>query len=145
MYLGTCHELLPDAFNCSCMPGWEKPRCVTMTYYCANVTCLNRGVCRPSLLNYTCECLGESYSGRHCEITSRKTVIFKTVSKSCGAVAITALGIVGMFVIVMDVLKYGFGVDPVGERVQRTMTKKSQQKPMVATRYLYVNASLRKA
>ena len=111
-----------------------------MINYCANITCLNQGVCRPSLLNYKCECLGESYSGRHCEITARKTAIFKTVSRSCAAVAIVAIGMVGLFVVAMDVLKYGFRIDPVGEESKHAVIKVQPKKPAVAIRFVYVNA-----
>ena len=137
--VGTCHELSTSAFVCFCTPGWENTHCDLMINYCAHVTCLNRGVCRPLLLNYMCECLGESYSGRHCEITSRKTAIFKTVSKSCAAVAIVALGIVGMFVLSMDVLKYGFRIDPVRAELEQVSIKVKPKKPVVAIRYVYVN------
>ena len=112
-----------------------------MINYCANVTCLNQGVCRPSLLNYTCECLGESYSGRHCEILARKTAIFKTVSRSCAAVAIVAIGLVGLFVVAMDVLKYGFRIDPVGEESKHATPGEQPKKAVVAIRFVYVNAS----
>ena len=111
-----------------------------MINYCANITCLNQGVCRPSLLKYTCECLGESYSGRHCEITARKTAIFKTVSRSCAVVAIVAIASVGLFVLAMDVLKYGFRIDPVGEQTKHAAIQVQPKKPPVAIRFVYVNA-----
>ena len=111
-----------------------------MINYCASVTCLNQGVCRPSLLNYTCECLGDSYSGRHCEITASKTAIFKAVSRSCAAVAIVAIAIVALFVITMDVLKYGFRIDPVREEAKHAEIKVTPKAPGVAIRFVYVNA-----
>ena len=117
-----------------------------MINYCTNATCLNRGVCRPLLLNYTCECLGDSYSGRHCEIVARKTVVSQTVSKSFALVAIIALGTVAMFVFALDVLNYGFGIDPAGEELQRVSMRtrqKRSKKSIVAIQFLYVNASSR--
>ena len=114
-----------------------------MINYCTDTTCLNRGVCRPVLLNYTCECLGDSYLGRHCEIIARKTIVSQTVSRSFAFVAIVALGTVGMFVLALDVLNYGFGIDPAGEELQRASTRTRQRrrtKSIVAIRFLYVNA-----
>ena len=65
--------------------------CETKINYCEGVRCLNNGVCRPLSLDFTCECLGESYSGRYCEITATKTTVLKIVAKSFGYIAILAL------------------------------------------------------
>jgi hypothetical protein len=92
-------------------------------------------------MNYTCECLGDSYSGRHCEITATKIKIYKIVSKSFAYVAIIALIIFAMFIIIMDILKYCFGIDPVHEERQRIRRQKQarKRKPVIQ-RYVYVNA-----
>ncbi len=87
--------------------------------FCFNATCQNNGVCRPLLLNYRCECLGDSYSDRHCEITATKIIIYKIVSKSFAYVAIIAIVSVAMFIVIMDILKYCFGIDPVDEERER--------------------------
>jgi hypothetical protein len=71
----------------------------------------------------------------------------QVVSKSFAYIAITAISIVGMFIIVMDVLKYGFGVDPVlpvrdeFRRYRRYRRKKKLIKPKhhVVVRFVYVN------
>ena len=48
---------------------------------------------------------------------------------------------VGLFVLAMDVLKYGFRIDPVGEESKHAITIKIQpKKPVVAIRFVYVNA-----
>jgi hypothetical protein len=92
-------------------------------------------------MNYTCECLGESYSGRHCEITTVKLKIYKIVSKSFAYIGIIALISVAMFIIIMDILKYCFGIDPVHEERKRIRRKKrdKHRKPVIQ-RFVYVNA-----
>jgi hypothetical protein len=93
------------------------------------------------LLNYSCECLGDSYSGRHCEITATRIIIYKTVSKSFAYVAIIALVSVAMFVIIMDILKYCFGIDPVHEEREKIRrAKRAKKRKPVIQRFVYVNA-----
>jgi hypothetical protein len=60
-------------------------------------------------------CLSATYSGRHCEHVSRSIIIRQYVSKAFSYVAILALVFVFGFVIIMDILKYVFGIDPVRE------------------------------
>ena len=109
--------------------------------YCKNVTCENQGVCRSLLGDYRCECLGDSYSGRHCQFVSIRTVVFQIVSKSLGYIAILSLTIVVVFVVTMDLLKYGFGIDPV--RVEREQLRREKQPRKrhvpVIQRFIYVN------
>jgi hypothetical protein len=92
-------------------------------------------------MNYTCECLGDSYSGRHCEITNSGTVIRQMVSKSFSFIAIFALVIVAAFIVIMDILKYCFGIDPVHEERERIRRKKQvvKCKPAIQ-RFVYVHA-----
>lgn len=94
-----------------------------------NVVCENTGVGRPLLLNYKCECLGDSYSGRHCENTAQKIITRKMVSKSFSYVAIIALTSVATFIIIMDILKYCFGIDPVETERERMRRKRQVKKP----------------
>ena len=111
-----------------------------MINFCYNVTCQNRGVCRPSLLNYTCECLGDSYFGQHCQFTATKIVILQMVSKSFAYVAIIAMVVVAMFIVIMDILKYCFGIDPVEEERERMRREKREKKRKpVVERFVYVN------
>jgi uncharacterized membrane protein len=106
---------------------------------------MNNGVCRPLFKNYTCECLGDSYSGLHCEIISSKTQIYVIISKSFAYIAIIAMISVAMFVIIMDVLKYYFGIDPVQEERERIRRKKKNKqkkrtKPPAILRFSCFNA-----
>ena len=111
--------------------------------YCQNVTCENNGVCRSLLGDYLCECLGDSYSGRNCEITSRHTAVYRAVSKSLGYIAILSLSIVVMFIVSLDVLKYGFGIDTVAAERQRMQRRKRpparRRQPPVIQRFIYVD------
>ena len=126
------------------MPGWRGARCETSIDACANVTCQNNGVCRSSLLNYTCQCLGVSYSGRHCEIKATATVVKQAVSRSFAFVGIVALVSVLTFIVTMDVLRYGFGVDPIDRSAEQASRRRrgwnGKGKPRNIIRYFYVNA-----
>lgn len=95
-----------------------------MINYCDTIKCENNAVCRPIFRNYTCECLGDSYSGRHCEIVATKIIVRQMVSKSFGYIAILALVLAAFFFVIMDILKYCFGIDPVGEEQERIRRKK---------------------
>ena len=108
--------------------------CETKINYCENVTCLNNGVCRPILLNYTCECLGTSFSGRYCEIVAKTMIIRQMTSKSFGYISIIFIGVIVMFFIIMDVLKYGFGIDPAKRRIRKDSTKKTSKKSKTSSR-----------
>ncbi|CAF4095370.1 unnamed protein product [Rotaria magnacalcarata] len=119
---GACNETSNSTFVCACLSGWQGVHCESMVNFCDNNSCLNNGVCRPLLENYKCECLGDSYSGPLCQISSAKIIIFKAVSKSFAYISILAIVAVAMFVIMMDMLKYCFGIDPTSgelERIQR--------------------------
>ena len=141
---GTCNITANSTFECLCRVGWTGEYCEKIINHCEKNLCLNNGVCRPSFLNYTCECLGNSYSGRHCEIISQSTYVRQMVSKSFAYIAIIALALLAMFVVLMDVLKYGFGIDPVKhewERLRLLRLKKllkRRRKPIVI-RFKYVN------
>jgi hypothetical protein len=142
-FVGTCNETSDTTFHCACEAGWEGIHCETIINYCQNVLCQNNGVCRSLFRNFTCECLGESYSGRFCEITASKTVVHQKVSRSLGYIAILAITSLAMFVISMDTLKYCFGIDPVREDLERIRQKKqamkTKRKPIIQ-RFIYVNA-----
>ncbi|CAF1262667.1 unnamed protein product [Rotaria sp. Silwood1] len=125
---GLCNETSNSTFNCICDAGWQGAHCESMINFCDNVTCFNRGVCRPLLLSYKCECLGNSYSGVHCQITSKKIIIYKIVTKSFAYIAIIAISLVAMFVITMDILKYCFGIDLTREELERYRREKRIKK-----------------
>ncbi|CAF4904762.1 unnamed protein product [Rotaria sp. Silwood1] len=130
---GTCNETSNTTFYCICNDGWQGTNCELMINFCDNITCEHNGVCRPLLLNYTCECLGNSYYGRHCEGVSTKIVIYKAVSTSFAYLGIVAMISVAMFVVIMDILKYCFGIDPTREELERIRRKKQEKKQKLHT------------
>jgi hypothetical protein len=102
-------------FRCNCTIERTGAHCDVLIDYCENVTCLNKGICRLLPLDYECKCLSNVFSGRHCENIARSTIVRQYVAKTFGYIAIIALSSVAGFVIIMDILKYVFGIDPVRE------------------------------
>ena len=141
-FVGVCDEPSSSTFHCSCFSGWHGKRCELRVNYCANVTCLNGGVCRSSMLGYTCACPSDSYFGPFCEVTSKNVQIRKIVAKSIGFVGIGALIVTSAFVVVMDVLKYGFGIVPAhkDQKRRRRRNMRRQMHPPIYFRFVYVNA-----
>ena len=141
--IGTCNETSNTTFACSCLNGWTGIHCETKINYCEGVKCENNAVCRPLFLNYTCECLGTSYSGRHCEIVATSRVIHQIVTKSFGYIAIICLVVVVSFFVIMDILKYCFGIDPTKDelaKIRRANAIKRMKRRPVIQRFTYVNA-----
>ena len=112
-----------------------------MINYCQNITCLNNGICQPLLLNYSCLCLGDSYSGRHCEITSTKTEVYQKISKSFAYIAIIAILCFAMLIVIMDVLKYFFHIEPTYKQLKKDKQKKKKKKVKspVISRLIFVH------
>jgi hypothetical protein len=110
-----------------------------MINFCVHITCQNKGVCRPLLGNYPCECLDDSYYGQHCEHTAKRIIIYKIISKSVSYIAIIVMASVAMFIVIMDILKYCFGIDPVHEERERLRRKKKRKH--VVQRFTYVNTA----
>ncbi|CAF2124957.1 unnamed protein product [Rotaria magnacalcarata] len=138
---GECKETPDLSFFCWCHDGWTGIHCQSRIDNCSLDTCENDGVCRPILLNYTCECLGDSYSGRHCEIPSMKTTILKTVSKSFAYIAIIAMISVAMFIVIMDILKYCFGMDPTRGDLERIQQKRRKSRVVLQLVYVHSTAT----
>ena len=101
------------------------------------------GTCVPLITStFICQCLGQSYSGQHCEI-----VTSQTMSKSFAFIALLAVSSVILFFIIMDILKYWFGVDPVDRELNRRRwekmilkRKKAKRKKLVlAIHFIYLD------
>ncbi|CAF1240953.1 unnamed protein product [Adineta steineri] len=139
---GKCNETSDTTFDCLCDNGWEGMHCESMTNYCSNITCENSAICRPLLLNYKCECLSKNYYGRHCEFSTTKIIIYKIISKSFAYIAIVAMTIVAMFVVIMDILTYCFGIDLTREERERFRREKRGRRwnRLVNRNLIYVNA-----
>lgn len=139
-FVGSCVDFENKTFVCHCENGWYGIHCEQMVNYCDNATCYNRGVCRPLFRAYKCECLGDSFYGEHCQFVAMKIQIYRIVSQSLGYVAILVLVSTVMFIVIMDVLKYCFGIDPVEEERERMRREKQakKRKPVIQ-RFVYVN------
>jgi hypothetical protein len=68
-------------------------------------------------------------------------LILKIVSKSFAYIAIIAISTVAIFIIIMDILKYCFGIDPTEEdrKYIRRQKRKKRRKLPVIQRFIYVN------
>ncbi|UJR16692.1 hypothetical protein I4U23_003592 [Adineta vaga] len=140
---GMCNDSRDAPLSCICSNGWQGVHCESMINYCERdkITCSKNGVCRPLLLGYKCECFGTSYSGRDCEIVTAKIRIIKILSKSLSYVSILIIISFILFIIIMDILKYCFGIDPVRDDLERYRREKRTQnrKHPVIQRFVYVN------
>jgi len=120
----------------------EGIHCEIKENLCLNVTCQNQGVCRSLNQSYECLCLGDNYYyGRHCEIKTKRLIISTIVSKSFAYIAILVMVITAMFIVIMDILKYCFGIDPTRKDLERIRRKKrAKKRNPVIQRFVYVNA-----
>ena len=130
-----------QSFNCSCASSWQGEQCQTRVNLCRNVTCKNEGVCSTVSNDYRCECLGTSFSGRHCEVTSRDTLLRQLAAKTFAYIVIIALLMVALFVLTMDVMTYVFGIDvaPVEANERRRRRTHARRTPPVMVRLIYVD------
>lgn len=97
-------------------------------------------MCRPLVGTYKCECFGDMYYGDHCQFTTKRILAIKFVAKTFSYVGILVIASFVMFIVVMDILKYGFGIDPVHEeREKLRRERRVKQRKIWTYRYLYVN------
>lgn len=140
--LGTCRGTSRQDQNCSCSPDHEGRWCERLVNHCWNRTCQNNGQCRVLVGHSFCECLQGSYSGDECEITAQRIVVLQYLSKSFGFVSILSISCVMILVIVMDLFKYGCGIDPVREERERLREeKRSRRRRPKIERFIYVHQS----
>ena len=139
--LGQCKAVSNQTFHCQCVNEWVGHHCEKRKNYCDNATCQNNGQCRSLMHSYLCECLGDSYSGLHCEKTSTRIAVYQTVSKSLGYVGILSLVSFTTFIVTMDILKYGFGIDPVSveRELLRQKTRPKNRRVLLIQRFIYVD------
>jgi hypothetical protein len=99
------------------------------------------------------------YSGTYCQIKSSSLRTKEIVSRSFAGVAIGCLATVVGFVVIMDILKYFFNIDPVENEFRSWKDKKADQRreerrqerkrknkvnqskqPVLAVRFQYIHA-----
>lgn len=141
IYLGNCSATNGRNFNCTCPFGWYGKHCEIIDDHCQSFPCQNNAVCQPLPGSYECKCLHDSYSGRNCEIVGIKIKTLRFVSKSFATVAIAILVCTGSFIVIMDILKYGFAIDPVEpERRRLRQQRLAKRRKPIIQRFVYVNA-----
>ena len=75
------------------------------------------------------------------ETVSRPTIVFQIVSKSFAYVAILSLVGIALFIVILDILKYGFHIDPAkdeAEQLERKALAKNRKRRLVVQRFIYV-------
>ena len=137
-FSGTCVKKLDQSSLCRCAQGWQGRHCDARVDHCSNSTCQNHGVCQSLPLGYVCHCLDESFSGSQCELVAKRTAILRRISQSLGYIAIISITAVATFVIVLDVLKYGFGIDPVRNESKKPIRRViTQPKAVSPAKYIH--------
>ena len=114
MIKGICKELENKRYNCICSKGYRGQNCEELINNCQSITCKNKGICQSSIDGYQCRCLYGTF-GIDCENVERSLVIRRYVSKSVSYIFIIILISFICFIVILDVLKYVFGIDPVEE------------------------------
>jgi hypothetical protein len=72
---------------------------------------------------------------------TNQLLLFTIVSKSFAYIAILVMVAAVMFIVIMDILKYCFGIDPIREDLERIRREKRKRKRKpVIQRFIYVNA-----
>ncbi|CAF0794318.1 unnamed protein product [Adineta steineri] len=150
---GTCIEVNSTTvdnngttFYCNCSKSFTGVHCELKVNLCANIKCQNHGICQTVNMSWSCICLTPSlYYGNYCEIQTSALKVKQALSRSFAGVAIAALVLTCSFVIIMDVLKYVFKIDPVkAERLKQIQAKKAVKSKAkakaanVAVRFQYV-------
>ena len=139
--LGTCQTLPNGTALCRCALGREGSRCERRTDFCGDVKCENDGVCQSRSTAYQCLCVSDSYSGVYCEIESGKIRMYRISALTIACVSIAMIVACATFVVVMDILKYVFGIDApkVEEPKKKQKRRRKQRKYAVAIHYRYIS------
>ena len=110
LVVGTCQSLINGTIACRCVSGREGSRCERRTDFCSDVKCENDGVCQSRSVTYQCLCVSDSYSGVYCEVVSGKIRMYRISALTIACASIAMIVGCATFVVVMDVLKYVFGI-----------------------------------
>ena len=137
-------------FLCLCSNGYNGVYCELKINLCDIITCENRGVCQMNNMEWQCHCLDATYYyGDHCQYKTNQLRVREIISKSFASVAIGAIVTTCSFVILMDILKYAFHIDPVEfdrdsyrrrrERQKRARRPLKSMGPKIALRFQYIS------
>jgi hypothetical protein len=151
---GTCNETSNET-NCICPRGKTGLHCESEVDICSNISCQNKGQCISSYGNWSCLCTNPTlYSGLYCQTESSSLRTKQMVSRSFAGIAIGCIVTVITFVLIMDILKYLFHIDPVDKNFRTKKEKKENQRlqerrkkkihkskqPVIAVRFQYIHA-----
>jgi hypothetical protein len=101
-------------FKCDCVEGYHGIYCQLDIDLCDNITCENGGMCQTIDFMWKCTCLDSAYYyGVYCQLKTNKLVVLQVLSKSFASIAIATIITTCSFIVVMDILKYIFHIDPV--------------------------------
>jgi hypothetical protein len=115
----TCMQNKTE-YNCECIDGYEGSRCQFEQDICEKDKCEHGSLCvsfieknhtfdsngsMKFIHTYKCICTQYFY-GIHCEIPYYSYVVIKTVSKSLGIASFISIGLLFLYILIMDLLKY---------------------------------------
>ncbi|CAF1118072.1 unnamed protein product [Adineta steineri] len=128
LHEGTCVELNNTHFVCNCTRERIGVHCEHIINYCDNVTCLNKGICRALHLAYKCECLFGT-SEDHCQHLATSILVRQYIARGVAYIAIIVISVTFGFVLVLDVLKYIFGIDITQKEREEILRKRTLSAP----------------
>ena len=158
---GECNATSLSAFECTCVVEYEGDRCQSLVNFCRNVTCVNGGVCRSRYNRGTCVCNDDFYYGQYCELLKTSTNVRINLNRGDGRLSwslpnrsslcvgigwlmIFVLSTFVSYILLMDILKYVFGIDPVEvdrDHLSQRRFKARRKRCSVAIRFTYVPGS----
>ncbi|CAF1227208.1 unnamed protein product [Adineta steineri] len=125
---GTSSSTNGSTFTCECSEGYDGVHCELKVNLCGNITCQNKGMCETYDMHWKCVCLDPTlYYGDYCQFKTSKLEVKEILSKSFASIAIASLIVTCGFILVMDILKYFFHIDPV-EHERETYRKRRDQR-----------------
>ncbi|CAF0966026.1 unnamed protein product [Adineta steineri] len=125
---GTSSSTNGSTFTCECSEGYDGVYCELKVNLCGNITCENKGECETYDMHWKCVCLDSTlYYGDYCQFKTSKLEVKEILSKSFASIAIASLIVTCGFILIMDILKYFFHIDPV-EYERETYRKRRDQR-----------------
>ncbi|CAF1317461.1 unnamed protein product [Rotaria sp. Silwood1] len=116
-------------FKCECIQGYNGIYCELSVDLCGNITCEHDGICQTVESVWKCLCVESTYYyGDYCQFKTTTLKVKEILSKSFASIAIGAIITTCAFVIVMDVLKYVFHIDPVATERDNYRKRREEQR-----------------
>ena len=100
----------------------------------------------PLFRDYTCLCLSNNYVGRYCETKQSPLLLLQKVTKSFASIATVYIVCICLFVIVLDILRFVFGINSTLADLKRLLRRRAARKTKMkkkklgkAVHFTYVN------